>query len=244
MVTSMKSDNRSLQLGTTLKQADRRLYHVVRTTYRWAQREWKGNRTDLPLTRKLDLWRRGFFAESDTIYDLTHNPPDDYISDYQHAVGCSRINGWSGFYDHKMVLRSFLMAIGLRQANTVALVLDRRILLNPYSGEGRYVTPAEMAQILREQGEEARFIVKPEDGLCGEDIFLLFYRDGQFWRQRGRSVIPFDLAVFLAEEKKSPQKGRPASGILIEERLQQGPFWASLFPGSANSIRVLTMWHP
>jgi hypothetical protein len=235
---------RRKRLGSTLKYADRRLYHVVRTTYRWAQREWNGNRTNLPFTRKLDLWRRGFFAESDSIYDLTRNRPDDYISDFQHAVGCSRINGWSGFYDHKMVLRSFLMAIGLRQANTVALVLDRRILLHPYSGEARYVTPAEMVELLREKGEAAQFIVKPEDGLCGDDIFLLFYRDGQFWHQRGRSIVPFDLGAFLAEEKKSRQKGRPASGILIEERLQQGRFWANLFPDSANSIRVLTMWHP
>ncbi|HJR16617.1 MAG TPA: hypothetical protein VJ808_07170, partial [Gemmatimonadales bacterium] len=163
------------QLGITLKRADRRLYHFVRTTYRWAEREWKRPRKDLPLSRKLEMWRRGFFAESDTIYDLTRNSPQDYVSDYQHAVHCSRINAWGGFYDHKMVLRSFLMAIGLRQANTVAFILDRKILLHPFSGQARYVTVAEMVELLREDGGEKKFIVKPEDGLCGEDIFLLLY---------------------------------------------------------------------
>ena len=234
----------STQLGTTLKHVDRRIYHIVRTTYGWVQREWRGPRANLPLNRKLDLWRRGFFAESDTIYDLTRNSPDEYISDYQHAVSCSRINAWSGFYDHKMVLRSFLLATGLRQANTVALVLDRRILLHPYDGQARYVTVTEMLDLLRQNGDQTQFIVKPEDGLCGEDIFLLMYRDGQFWRQRGRSVEPLDLAAFLGEEKKSRRKGRPASAILIEERIQQGAFWAGLFPDSANTIRMLTMWQP
>ena len=240
----MKSAHSTEQFKTTLKRADRRLYHVVRTTYRWVQREWKGPRTDLPLSRKLDLWRHGFFAESDSIYDLTRNSPDDYVSDYQHAVGCSRINAWSGFYDHKMVLRSFLMAIGLRQANTVALILDGQILLEPYSGQARHVTAAEMVDLLRERGRETKFIVKPEDGLCGEDIFLLFYDKGQFWRQRGRTINPFDVAAFLGEQKRSRRKGRPPSAVLIEERLQQGPFWAALFPDSANTMRVLTMWQP
>ncbi len=241
---AMNSGHSLNQLGITLKQADQRLYHVVRTIYGWMKYEWKAPRTGLPLGRKLDMWRRGFLAQSDTIYDLTRNSPDDYVSDYQHAVRCSRINAWSGFYDHKMVLRSFLMAIGLRQANTVALILDRQILLHPYSGQARYVAAADMVELLRQGGGERKFIVKPEDGWCGEDVFLLLYRDGQFWRQRGRAVDPFDVAAFLGEPKKSRRKGRPPSAILIEERLQQGPFWAALFPDSANTMRLLTMWHP
>jgi hypothetical protein len=197
----------------------------------------------VPLTRKLNLWRRGFFAESDTIYNLGQNNPEDYISDYQHLVHCSRINAWGGFYDHKMVLRSFLMATGLRQAHTVALILDRRILLHPYDGKARNVGVAELVDVLRRDGGKTKYIVKPEDGLCGEDIFLLMYHDGQFWRQRGRVVEPFDMTVFLSQKQPSRRNGQP-SATLIEERLQQGPFWAGLFPDSANTMRILTLWHP
>ncbi len=232
------------QLGRALRSADERLYQVARSTHGLMKREWKAAPTGLSLGRKLNMWRRGFFAESHTIYDLAQNNPDDYLSDYQHFVGCSRINAWNEFYAHKMVLRSFLLAIGLRQANTVALILDRRILVYPYTGNASYVGPADMAELLRSGEGERKFIVKPEDGGCGEDIFLLMYRDGQFLRQRGRSVEPFDLMAFLGERKKSRRKGRPPSATLIEERLQQGPFWAELFPDSANTIRVFTMWHP
>jgi Sugar-transfer associated ATP-grasp len=232
------------QLGSVLQTADQKLYQTVRTTHGWMKKEWQAPPTGLPLTRKLDMWRRGFFAESDTIYDLARNDPGEYLSDFQHYVRCSRINAWNGFYGHKMVLRSFLLAIGLRQANTVALVLDGRILLHPYDGKARYVEPAEMVQLLSTWQGERKFIVKPEDGWCGEDIFLLTHQDGQFFKQRGRSIETIDLEAFLRTIKPPRRKGRPASATLIEERIQQGPFWASLFPDSANTIRLFTMWHP
>ncbi len=238
------TSHRFSHLGSALQTADQKLYQAARTTHGWMKREWQAPPTGLPLARKLDMWRRGFFAESDTIYDLGTNDPRDYLSDYQHFVRCSRINAWNGFYAHKMVLRSFLLAIGLRQANTVALILDGRILIQPYTGHASYVEPTEMVQLLSTKEGERKFIVKPEDGWCGEDIFLLTCREGEFFRQRGRSIEKFDLKSFLETPKAPRRKGRPASATLIEERIQQGPFWAALFPDSANTIRILTMWHP
>jgi hypothetical protein len=52
------------------------------------------------------------------------------------------------------------------------------------------------------------------------------------------------MNAFLDEQKKGGKKGKPASATLIEARLQQGSFWAGLFPGSANTMRIYTMWHP
>ena len=48
------------------------------------------------------MWRRGFFAESATVYDFPNNDPDFYLSDYQHFSVGHRINGWEGLYDHKL----------------------------------------------------------------------------------------------------------------------------------------------
>jgi hypothetical protein len=232
------------RLGSRLRDADRRLDRAARRTYMWMRRAWVvAPPTGLPLRRKLGMWRRGFFAESHMIYDLARNDPDDYLTDYQHLVRCGGINGWSGFYDHKIILRSFLLAAGFRQANTLALIVDRRILIDPYSGKPKYVGPKELAELLCRSEGPKQFIVKPEDGLCGEDIFLLTCSNGQFLRQRGRSVEPFDMVAFL-EEQKNGRTGQRGSATLIEERLQQGPFWSQLFPDSANTIRVFTMWTP
>jgi hypothetical protein len=219
-----------------------KLYQKARSTYNWVKHERKA-KTGLPFPVKLEMWRNGFFAESAIIYDLPRNDPRNYLSDFQHFTRCSRINAWDGFYKHKMVLRSFLLAMGLRQAHTAALILERRIQINPYDGFPRYVEAEELLEFLRGDTGQRQYIVKPEDGWCGEDIFLLSYKDGRFLRQRGRDVEQFDLKKYL-DEMDTKQKGPRPSGILIEERIQQGAFWARLFPESANTIRALTMWIP
>jgi Sugar-transfer associated ATP-grasp len=84
--------------------------------------------------------------------------------------------------------------------------------------------------------------VKPEDGLRGEGLFMLEYRNGEFHTQRGRDVRRFDLDAFL--RSTGNQNGRTPGAMLIERRLEQGAFWGGLFPESANTLRLLTLWTP
>jgi hypothetical protein len=235
------------QSGTVtaaLRRADLRLYQTARSSYAWLKHERKA-RTGLPLGQKLEMWRRGFFAESATIYDLARNNPAEYLSDYQHFVRCGRINSWEGLYQRKLGLRSVLLAMGFRQAETMAYIHQRQILLSPFSDDARYVSSEQLLEHLRGNGEEASYIVKPEDGWCGEDIILLSWRGGQFLRQRGSDVDVFDYDTYVGDlEQRARQEHRDSSGVLIERRLEQGAFWRGLFPGSANTIRLLTLWTP
>src|SRR5689334_8114084 len=134
------------------------------------------------------MWRRGFFAESATIYDLPANDPRLYLTDYQHFCMGQRVNRWEGFYDHKLSLRSLLLAKGLRQADTLGYLYEGRILAEPFNGQARYVSTEEMIDLLRQECEGACWIVKPEDGLRGEGLFLVEYHQGKFWVRRGREV--------------------------------------------------------
>lgn len=221
---------------------DSNLYQTARSCYRFLRHE-RRTPTSVPLTRKLGMWRRGFFAESAAIYDLPHNDVTHYLSDYQHLVRCSRVNSWNALYRHKLVLRSMLTAMGLPQPCTEAVVLDGRILVGPFGGNPRYVSPDELLEHLARDGGMHEYLVKPEDGPRTRAIFLLSCRDGRFFRHRGRAVERIDAEDLLAELRAS-EKGRPASAILIERRVEQGPFWTGLFPGSINSIRLLTLWTP
>src|SRR5689334_6229275 len=125
MITSQQSSQsnnglltHSLQpygrIGAALRQADLRLYQTARSSYHWAKHERKA-RTGLPFQTKLSMWRRGFFAESATIYDFPRNNPAEYLSDFQHFVRCGRINAWEGIYTRKLGLRAILLAMGFRQ---------------------------------------------------------------------------------------------------------------------------------
>jgi hypothetical protein len=215
-----------------------RTYHRVKSGYGWLRHE-KKDHTDIPLGRKLRMWRRGFFAESAVLYDLPRNDPGDYVSDYTRAARCAEINSHNEFFTHKMVLRSFLLAMGFRQAETVALLFEGRILSHPFGGDTRQIEPEELKHQLETSARS--YIVKPEAGAGGEDLFLLEQRDGQLVRRRGAETVAFDLGGMLRESSIGAGRGRMT---LIEERVEQGSFWQRLFPDSANTIRLLTLWIP
>jgi len=235
-------DGKVEQLPSTLRKLlGTKGYQALQAVFRWMKHERKAD-SNIPLLRKLGMWRRGFFAESATIYDFPQNNPDLYLSDYQHFHMGHLINGWEGLYDHKLGLRALLLAKGFRQADTVAYIYEGRILADPFSGAARYVSSGEIIEGLRAEGEGARWILKPEDGLRGEGLFMLEYREACFWIQRGREVEAFDLGAFLNGLQQ--RKPGSAGAMLIERRLEQGEFWRRLFPDSANTLRLLTLWTP
>src|SRR5690606_1992970 len=113
---------------------------------------------------------------------------------------------------------------------TIAVLARGRVLLHPFDKSRRYSTAAELGRMLLADG--GRFVVKPEDGARGADVFAIETRDGRLVRRRGADYEPFDVAAI------GP---RPT---LVERWIEQGRFWRDLFPDSANSLRVLTMWTP
>jgi hypothetical protein len=214
------------------------LYQSLKTGYGWLKHE-KNDHSNLALPRKLSAWRRGFFAESAMLYDLGRNDPRNYLSDYARAARCREINPHNEFFNHKLVLRSFLLAMGFRQAETVALLYEGKILSNPFRGDARQIEPEELEGQLASSGRN--YIVKPEDGACGNGLFLLEQRGGELFRRHGRERAPLDLLALLRET--GPDQPRPRM-TFVEEQLEQAPFWQQLFPEAANTIRVLTMWTP
>jgi hypothetical protein len=133
--------------------------------------------------------------------------------------------------------------MGFRQAETLAYIHERRILAAPFSDEAAYISLDDLLPLLCR--DNASYIVKPEDGWCGEDIFLLVQRNGAFVRRRGQQEEPFDFDAYMGElESRARREKRDPSGVLIERRLEQGAFWRGLFPDSANTLRLLTLWTP
>jgi putative polysaccharide biosynthesis protein len=215
-----------------------RTYQFLRSSYGWVKHE-ALTRTGLPIERKLGTWRRGFYAESAAIYDFPRNDPDDYVSDFTQALRIREINANNEMFAHKIVLRSFLLAMGYPQPETIAFIHDGRILLEPFAGDAPYGTPEALAARLAR--EDADYIVKPEDGAFGHQLFLLRAEGGALRCRRGTDTEAFDVACFVHELRARDGSSRVT---LIERRVEQGRFWAALFPGSANTIRALTLWTP
>jgi hypothetical protein len=180
-----------------------------------------------PLKFKLAWWRRGFLADSASIYDFPRQDPRDYFSDYARAR--LKVNPLPEFFNQKLWLRTFLLSRGFPQAETMALVQGGNVQLQPLSAHSRLSSPAELEQWLLDDG--GTFIMKPHDGTRGYGVFVVERQAGVLVRRRGRQILPFH---------------HPArTGVkIIERMIEQGSFWRELSPASTNSLRVLTMWEP
>ncbi len=185
-------------------------------------------RTPGSLLRKLPNWWRGFRLASAEMYGFPRPDEGDYLSDYHATHRIKGLNSSLAFYQHKLAQRALLLAAGFRQTPTVAVVWDGRVVLHPFTGREHPISLERLRQWLLEDG--GGFIVKPEDGGRGSAIWLLESRDGALVCRRHRreeSFPPTELAERLT---------------LVERHMEQGDFWRTLFPGTVNTVRVLTLW--
>jgi len=206
--------------------AGRDLYGAALSVYRLARGP--EVRAPYPLRDKLWAWAHGFRADSAALYDLRRNDPRDYLNDYTRLFRCININPLRALFDEKLLLRAFLLQRGFAQAETVALISNGCVQIRPFDESGHYVDLAALERWLIEDG--GRFIVKPSDGYYGNGVYLLEVRDGALVRRRGTELQPFHFVGL----------GRVTT--LVERVVEQGAFWRTLFPGSANTVRAITMW--
>jgi len=203
------------------------LWAAARSVYHLARGE--ELRAPFPLRHKLAWWPRGFRADTAAVYDLGRNNWRDYVSDYSRIYRCVTINPARAFFDQKLMVRAFLLARGFPQPETIALADRGHVLLNPLSEQPLTSNHEDLERLLLEDG--GRFIVKPEGTGRGKGVFLVTVRDGKLIRQRGRSVEPFNLV-------------ESGPSTIVERMIEQGAFWRNLYPLTANTIRVVTMWTP
>ena len=183
----------------------RRAFRWLRSSYAWTKHEVRAGSV-VPLPRRLRLWRRGFYAESAAIYDLKNGRARDYISDFAHESRLREVNTHNDLFAHKLVLRSFLTAMGFPQPETVALIHEGRILLEPFGGLPTYATPAALERLLLAHGTPC--ILKPEDGGSGRDVALIKPDEGRLVLQRGKQVEPLELERLVGELAAAHGPGR------------------------------------
>ena len=204
-----------------------RVYHALRQA-QWAAASDFGDKR-FSWSQKLWAWRRGFTASSAALYDFPANDWREYLSDYTRENQGVTINAVPQIFDQKLMLRSLLLHHGFAQAETVALVGLADAQIDPLGPASRMASLADLEEMLRLDG--GPFIVKPQDSGFGYGVSLVETRDGQLIKRRGLRSMPFHVKPWRAS-------------TLVERAVAQHEFWSRLFPDSANTIRVLTMWTP
>lgn len=196
----------------------------------------KGQHMDEPLSRRLWLYRRGFFRSSHLLYDLEHGDHRDYLPDSWRYLRTSWINEpFSEAMNNKLFTYWLLgdrserlpALHGVCSGRTFYPLGDDLTVEGTPRGIGRALDP-----ILR---EENRLVAKGLRGGGADSIFVLEWdgEDGEY--RLGGEQVPYDALV---------DRLASLGNWILTSYVSQAPYSAALYRHSVNTIRVVTMIDP
>lgn len=182
---------------------------------------------DVSLLTKIACFKKGFFSVSHLIYDLKNNP-GNYLSDYAWIVGTAHINNkFKSVLSNKLIFHSVLGQFPEFKPKIYAVIRNRVMLLLPEAETNKkYLKLSELVTMFK------TIVAKPISGGGGSDIYIIKYQNDVFFIN-GKPVSQCDLDTMVAGKLNSS---------LLEEYIEQANYSASIFSGSSNTIRLLTMW--
>ena len=231
-------------MGGTTKHEFGWKHHIgrsVRAAIRQAQRQWElarwfrssavspSNAAQgglLPRRIKRRLSAQGFFPDKYSFYGFDKR--DDwpsFLSDRQMLMS-SWIDGkYTVLLEDKLVFYQVMRE--LVRVPQVFLSVNHGI---PSWIHGDIPPGGDISGLLERQ---RNVVVKPVLGGQGEGVSLLSAQDGA-WLQDGEQITADELHTLVYE----------AGDVVVVEAVEQGPFGNGIYPGSANSMRVVTMLDP
>lgn len=201
---------------------------------KWAQRVWRELRgqssqadpaPEETWRRKLWCLRNGFMPMDYDLYSFGVNDPRDYLSDREREMTWILNWPYAGILDDKLGFDYMIRQLGAPTPELHALVIKGR--LTPMDGGHRLAGAEWWREHLDRLG---RLVLKPIWGAKGNGIFIV-ERAPDGCRVNGEAV---ELPV-LAQRIEGMDR------YLVSDYVQQAAYAQQIFPGSANSMRILTM---
>lgn len=188
------------------------------------EREWK-----VPLRlRRPQWWRHGFLSRSAVLYELDTNDPSLYLSDAHRYFRTKRMvhAKIQDIINNKLSTHLLLQSMDVPSAELVGVYWRDQV--HRFPAEGR----AGVADYLQEMAEDDTLFFKVLAGAEGKNIHAVRRTGATTWSVNGSEhSLESAARVFTGQN-------RP---MIVERGLVQHPHQDGLYPGSVNTIRVLTM---
>lgn len=200
----------------------------------------------MPFRRRLWLWRHGFLSKADIIYDIDERTHYQYLSEYQRELTRS-INGrWQEALRNKLLFHRLLRPFDAYRPTVYGYLKQGRFVpidasnhsSDPENASTATTRPTANAddavtQVSHQLKADGRLVLKPTYGAVGNRILVCSWFD-DCYRVNGdeRTDTEFDALITDLDE------------YLVCEFVEQAPYAAELYPGSTNTLRILTMWDP
>jgi hypothetical protein len=207
-----------MRLGL-LRQQLWRLLHLV-------QEEWQSP-VRVPWRTTFWLWKHGFLRKSYLLFALDQKTIHAYVSDYTCIVKTAFINGEAAVAtENKLIFTQILQHYAPYLCTNYGIIRNGNIF------------PIEETIPLRSREDVVPFckthsplVIKPTCGALGQNIMVVRLQ-GETCYLNESSLSYAEFTDFLAELDE----------YLICEYVQQHPYATTIFPHTANTIRLLTMW--
>jgi len=181
----------------------------------------------LPWKARVRAWKAGFSSKSWMMYNLAENDPDLYIADLRGALNSYRINGFfNPVVGNKLVLSRLLDACGIPHPRVISVLIGGRLFEEDASFE------ADLPKALCRTLEKCpRQVFRPTWSGSGEGVFFL-RQDDEGLRLNG-SRITLEKACTLISK---------LDRYLATEFVEQASYTRNIYPGSTNTLRILSLW--
>jgi len=225
--------------------------HTAWPLIRFAEREAATmTEASLSLRERLSLWRRGFLSRESLTYDFDEYDPEEYLSSFQRQRAAFINEPFSAALDNKLLFYWLMAPFEDYRQDVHGLVRDGRfhdVSSSPAGkprhlaassdrvelGDGEGGLPDPNERIRDRLRAEGRLVLKPIANGGGKGISVLEHDGGSFLVDRERMSGPaFDEFVSTIENR------------LVCEYVEQASYAERVFPGSANTVRVVTMLDP
>ena len=192
---------------------------------------WKGW-VDLPVRRRLWLWRHGFTSPCGVLYDFDTYGPEAYISELERHRLFRAINGDHRYLVDDKLSQHWMLADHPEHRPTAFGLVDggavHGLAGTAFDGDPVPV-PEWLPSTLR---RESRLVLKQLRGGGGSEVHLCesddeggFLLDGEPVRERELVAAFEDLA-----------------GYLVSAFVHQHEYADALYPHATNTLRVVTLW--
>lgn len=180
------------------------------------------NKARIGLRHKLRAIRYGFSSDFYRLYELDKNPPLDYISEYRRIVSRDIVGNYKILLDDKIIFTEFFS----RYVNVpeIKYLLDKGLYDGHYN---RRTFDDFLADF-----HNTKYIVKPIKGACGNGVHIIEERDGIFI-----DYAPADARALEALLRACDQS-------IVNAFVTQHEYSARIYPGSVNTIRLITIREP
>ncbi len=169
--------------------------------------------------------RNGFMPMCYDLYSLGDNDPRDYLSDREREMTWILNWPYAGILDDKLGFDYMIKQLGAPTPETRALIVKGR--LTPMD-DARDATGGNWWQ--ERLDRFGRLVLKPIWGAKGNGIWIVERSDG------GCRMNGTETTIGELEQRVSGM-----DRYLVSDYVQQAAYAQAIFPGSANSMRILTM---